>query len=270
MRLIDSLERRYQRFAVPGLLRILAVLQAVVYIMLLFRPVLFEYLTFDTERFLGGELWRIFTFIWLPTSQSIIWAIFSIYMLVWIGDGLEQAWGAFRLTLYVGSTWLMLVLAGWLDSPSIYLQGMVMENGRLIIRMVPAAFLFLSIFLAFCTLFPNFTLNLYGILPVKAKWLGWLDAAVYAYMFYKNPDFRIAIGLSLVPYAMLALPMAISNWKQQNRVQARRAKFAENSLPADEALYRCHVCGKTDQTNPELEFRVGPDEVEYCMEHLPK
>lgn len=36
------------------------------------------------------------------------------------------------------------------------------------------------------------------------------------------------------------------------------------------SLHRCNLCGKTEHTSPELEFRVAMDGEEYCYPHLPK
>ena len=35
-------------------------------------------------------------------------------------------------------------------------------------------------------------------------------------------------------------------------------------------INRCQVCGQTEITGPELEFRVARDGHEYCTGHLPK
>ena len=39
----------------------------------------------------------------------------------------------------------------------------------------------MSMFFAFATLYPEMQVLLYGILPLKVKWLAWLDAALFAY-----------------------------------------------------------------------------------------
>jgi hypothetical protein len=35
-------------------------------------------------------------------------------------------------------------------------------------------------------------------------------------------------------------------------------------------MHCCKICGRTELTTPELEFRVSEDGEEYCAEHLPK
>jgi hypothetical protein len=41
------------------------------------------------------------------------------------------------------------------------------------------------------------------------------------------------------------------------------------SKPEAESLHKCAVCGATELTDPNLEFRVARDGEEYCMKHLP-
>ncbi len=40
-------------------------------------------------------------------------------------------------------------------------------------------------------------------------------------------------------------------------------------MDVEEALHHCKVCGRTEVTAPELEFRVAADGEEYCLTHLP-
>ena len=39
----------------------------------------------------------------------------------------------------------------------------------------------MSMFFAFATLYPEMQVLLFGILPLKVKWLAWLDAAMFAF-----------------------------------------------------------------------------------------
>jgi hypothetical protein len=50
----------------------------------------------------------------------------------------------------------------------------------------------------------------------------------------------------------------------------RRRRFDAKKQPEGDAFHTCEVCGRTDVTDPRLEFRVGHDGKEYCVEHLPE
>jgi GlpG protein len=64
---------------------------------------------------------------------------------------------------------------------------------------------------------------------------------------------------------------AIAAWRSgAGELLARRREFRAALAPASDSLHRCRACGRTERTNPELEFRVsGQDGEEYCAEHLP-
>jgi len=68
----------------------------------------------------------------------------------------------------------------------------------------------------------------------------------------------LSVGISLFLLRDSILP----NW--------RRRKFVKASLPEDEPLHHCVVCGRSEKSNPELEFRVARNGHDYCLEHLPK
>ena len=50
----------------------------------------------------------------------------------------------------------------------------------------------------------------------------------------------------------------------------RRREFQRAVTRSDSELHRCAVCQKTEKDDPNLDFRVGADGEEYCMDHLPR
>jgi hypothetical protein len=104
---LDSLERRFGRFALPGLIRIVVALTALVYLLTFLNPNFLSVLTLEPARILRGEVWRLVTYIFIPSSigqpgsmMQPLWLLLVLWFLLFIGDRLEQAWGAFRLNLY--------------------------------------------------------------------------------------------------------------------------------------------------------------------------
>jgi hypothetical protein len=85
-----------------------------------------------------------------------------------------------------------------------------------------------------------------------------------------NPTLRLAIGLSMIPFLILAGPVLYYGMKFRGKVWKRREQFEANRLPDQDFFHACVVCKRNDQTHPELEFRVMSDDNEYCLEHLPK
>ncbi len=253
MNWFHKFEKRYHNFGIPGLLRIVAVLQVLVYALILFDEQAVQALSLNMELVKAGQVWRLFSFALLPSSINIVYMFFTVMVLLWVGEALEGAWGSFRVTLYYFGTVGMMVVASRFGP----------------IQFVSSELLYLLIFLAFATTFPTTVINLYGILPVPAKWLGWLDLARIGYLLYARSELRVSIFLSMIPFLVLAVPVWISHTRLRIRVGYRRAEYASASLPASEHFHKCEVCGRTDASNPELEFRVMPDDTEVCTDHLP-
>ena len=254
MNLLDTLERRFGRFAIPGLVRMVVLLNAVVFLCSKVNPAFLYYLDLNTAAVRHGELWRLFTYILIPQTSSYLWILFALWFLWMIGEGLESVWGAFRLNLF-------------------YLVGMVGTTA--------AAFLFgaefsntllnFSLYFAFAWFFPDTEVYVLGILPVRIKWLAWAMAAMLLVQFVAgNLALKMAMVASLINYLLFFGPEIYARLRQRKAVGQRRQKFERAAPAEDEPLHRCVVCHRSDVTNPELDFRVARDGNDYCMEHLPK
>jgi hypothetical protein len=55
---------------------------------------------------------------------------------------------------------------------------------------------------------------------------------------------------------------------EQQRTASRRERF-QSSTKTSEALHRCEICGATEISHPDAEFRVTANGHEFCLEHLP-
>ncbi len=166
-----KLERKFGRYAIVHLVKYLAILNGATFLVLYIlapeaQARMYNTLALIPSQLLKGEVWRLVTFILLPETLSPLWAALSIYLFYVIGTAVERNWGAFKFNMYylIGmlGTLAGAVIVGIL-SPSF--------------AATTAMYLNLSLFLAFATLFPNYQLMLFFILPVKVKWLGWLQAA---------------------------------------------------------------------------------------------
>jgi len=254
MNWIDSLERRFGRFAIPGLPRIVVALNALVFLLQLMNPYITGHLTLDLNRVMQGEIWRLFTFLFIPHTHNLILIFFVLSFLWWIGDGLERAWGSFRLTLFYAIGCFGSILAACFFGG--YYANFALNS---------------SLFFAFAYFYPDAMFYVLFILPVKVKWAAWVSAAFLLLQFLTGPvSFQMAIVAAYSNYLLFFGPELIHAAKNRRRVAARREQFARTSVPKDQPLYTCAVCHRTDRTNPELEFRVGRDGNDYCLEHLPK
>ncbi len=255
MNWIDTLERRFGRYAIPGLVKLIVALNALVFILIKLNPAFYNAINLSAEGLARHEYWRIVTFLFIPQTQSFLWILFALMFLWMLGDGLEQAMGPFRLNLF-------------------YLVGMIGTTVAAIFFGADFSntMLNLSLLFAFAWYFPDLQIFFMLIIPMKIRWVAWISAAFVGFgMLGGSGSYRMAVLASLANYFLFFGPAYLANARQQQKTAARRRKFTEASIPEDEPLHRCANCGRTEEGHPQLEFRVSSrDGHEYCLEHLPK
>ena len=254
MNLIDLLERRFGRFAIPGLVRMVVALNALVFLCGKFNPALLLYLDLNTDAVRAGEYWRLVTYILIPGTDSYLWILFALGFLWNIGDSLESVWGAFRLNLFYFTG-----MAG--TTVAALLFGAEFSN----------AMLNLSLYFAFAWFFPEMEVYLMAILPIRIKWLaGMMGAWLLVQFALGGVAFKMAMLASLANLFIFFGSALLGRARQRRQAVERRSASAPPPAdPAGEPLHCCAVCGRSDRSHPELEFRVARDGNDYCMEHLP-
>jgi membrane associated rhomboid family serine protease len=122
-------------------------------------------LMFDLEQILHGQVWRLITFIFIPPDTGLFFAIFVLYFYWMIGTAIEANWGAFRFNFFYLIGILLNIAAGCITgyATSYYLN--------------------LTLFLTYAMLYPNERILLFFFIPVKVKWLAWIDAFLLTVMF---------------------------------------------------------------------------------------
>ncbi len=184
---LDRLETRYGRYrGIRNLMTIIVAGMAIVYVAdMLLAPALgfslSSFLYFDKAAIFRGEVWRVFTFIFLPPESSMFFILFSLLFYHSLGETLQNDWGTFRFTLYYMCGMLGTVIAGTLTgyATSYYLN--------------------MSLFLAVAILYPDRQLNFYGILPIRFKWMALVDVVLMLpTLLYGTWASRIALLVSLL------------------------------------------------------------------------
>jgi hypothetical protein len=265
---LNWLENRVGFLAIPRLIPAIALLNLFVYILFQFQPEYVRFLTLEPALVLRGEVWRLVSYIFIPQyfldyrGGSILQSVFFllyVWFMIWVGNSLEHAWGAFRLTLYYVLGMIGVTIAA-------FLLGFGQSQGNSL-----PLYINVSLFFAFATLFPNVQIYVLLFIPLKVKWLALISLVPILLTFLFAPLLiKTAIVISLLNYVLFFAPVAVSNARHNRDVQKRRLKFAAGSVSADEPLHRCAVCKRSERDDPELEFRVARNGEEYCVEHLPK
>lgn len=260
MSLLSRLERTVGRFAIPNLSLYLVLFQGLSYLFIMSKPEFYQRLVLDPALVIQGQWWRLLMFIFIPPDTNFIFIIFALYLFYLMGTALEQTWGTFRFNAYILIAWLMTVATSFLPL-MLGLPSSATTNG----------YIASSVFLAFAFLFPDFVLYLFFILPVKIKWLALITWIFYGFMLVEgNWMERAAIVASIINFLIFFSGDIVRSIRHRGRRAKNKFQQMQNAPDPDEAFHKCEVCGRTDKTNPELEFRYCPlcGGKGYCMDHI--
>lgn len=210
IKFLDRLERKIGWIAIRGLMLYITIGNLAVFVLNYLIPSLNlpMKLMLIPSLVLKGEIWRLVTFVFIPPQTNIIFIFFALYFYYMIGNTLEHEWGSFKLTVYyllgmIGTTVAAFFTGG---SNAIYLN--------------------LSLFLAFAYLFPNYEILLFFILPVKVKYLAWLNWAFIAYtIIFGDLRLKIAALISIVNYFLFFGSDLIKWIKNRRNVHYNRKNF---------------------------------------------
>ena len=95
------LDQKFRWLAIPGLIRIIAILQAAFFVVMIFNPAGIGLIYANWPLVLEGEVWRIFSFVLIPPVPynggdlvfPVFWMLITVMVSFLISDVLEQAWG---------------------------------------------------------------------------------------------------------------------------------------------------------------------------------
>ena len=237
MTLLDRLERRFGRFAVPHVTEGLIACQVLAYIMSMGQPEILKALLLTPQRVLEGQWWRLFTFVCQPPVTNLLFAFFFWYLFFLMGTALENTWGTFRYNVYLLIGWAATVAVSFLQPQA------------------PASILFLqgSVFLAFAYLYPDFQLLLFFLLPVKVKWLALLEWLAYAWMLlFGDLATQLLVAAAICNFVLFFWRNIILRMKSGRR---RMSQQAQRIRTANAPRHRCVVCGATNLSHPRMSFR---------------
>ena len=266
---LDKMERRFGRYAIRNLTMYLLAGYAIGYLLSFTMPQLLTYFTLEPAQILKGQVWRLLSWVIIPPNDNIIFVIFMMLLYYSLGNTLESYWGAFRYNVYIFSGILFTVIGAFIVNGLI---GGITGFGSL----YSTYYINMSIFLACASIMPDYQLLLYGIIPIKMKWLAVLDVVLLAVDAVQGGlIIRIVIIASLLNFIIFFFCNRNLRGHSPKQV-ARRKKFQKQiSRPqnqyAEGAKHRCAVCGRTELDDPTLEFRYCSKcngNYEYCQDHL--
>ena len=274
MKIIDMFCYRHPRFGVRNLMLIIVIGTAAVWLLSMMdrSGQLLGLLSFSPAAILHGQIWRLVTFVFVPTNSGI-WLLISLYFYYFVGSVLEREWGAGRFTIFYLSGMLLTIVYGFIVY---FAAGLPVPLSTVYINY--------SLFFAFATLYPDNMVLLFFFIPLKMKWLAWLDAAYFAYSILDGlislPGTLKLLGIMPVIAILNYLLFFGSTLGGLFRPRAARRKTVnfqqelhrmKKDAKQKNYMHKCAVCGRTDADYPELEFRYCSRCAGYhcfCQDHI--
>ena len=291
---MSNFEKKFGKYAIKNLSLILIMCYACGYLMKWINPGFFTYLYLNPYEIIHHfQIWRLVTWLIVPPDSFDFWTLLMLYFYYSIGTSLERTWGTYRYNVYIFSgilftavgAFILYGISSLLGAQSLGLW-MTVDGYITYPTMFSTYYVNMSIFLAYAATFPDYEVLLFFILPIKVKFLGIIYGAMLIYqfivgygtssaLFYYNLGIRFVITASLLNFVVFFFtsrkkvrrgPIKIIRQqavKQQPRHETKKSSGITR--------HKCAVCGRTDETNPELEFRFCSKcngNYEYCQDHL--
>jgi len=280
---LKNLRRRFERFCyqnrskgIPNLMLYVSLGCGLVYLItqITQNPILYNLLVFDRTAILQGQIWRLISYPLTFYNGNVLLMALMLYCYYSLGHAMETIWGTLRFNLF-------------------YLTGIVMMDVYCLLfgGQADVTYLNLSLFLSYATMFPNAGFLLFFIIPVKAWIFALVDLAlvVYGLIVYPFP-YNLFSVISLANYFLFFGADVMNVIPLSWRIKVRRlfkkgppaqpkvvpfAKVEVRKAPAQQAkpsyTHRCTICGRTDVSDPQLEFRYCSKcngYFCYCEDHI--
>jgi hypothetical protein len=277
MNFLNKMERKIGKYAIPNLMIYLIAAYCIGFVIYTVNPNFMLMLTLSPYHILHGQVWRLITWILMPTDTRVFSLLIMALLYYQLGSALERSWGTFRFNVYIFGGMLFTVIGAFILYGIYAAAGTgSLETISLISSLTfTTNYINLTIFLAFAVMYPEMQILLFFIIPVKMKWM----AVVYAVLIAINLILtswggRIAIIMSILNFLIFFL--STRNYrrvspKEIHRKQVFKAQMREPRKGSMVTKHKCAVCGRTELDDPNLEFRFCSKcdgNYEYCQDHL--
>ncbi len=263
---------KHPRFGVRNLMLYVIIGQFIVFLTGIMDTThtFYSYLWFNPELIIKGEIWRIVSFIFIPPEtviEGFFWLALSFYYDYFIMLLLQARWGIGKYTIYY---FLGIIFS--------IVYGIVLHLIGISPIYLDTSFINLSLFFALATLFPDMQVRIFFFLNIKVKWLALVDGLYFVYatvvLFPVLPFFPL---IPILNYLLFFGYILAGKFFRAGKGTARSASFKAKVLRAEGEMrslpyrHKCEVCGKTDVSNPDLDFRYCSRCKGYhcyCMDHI--
>lgn len=284
MNWLNKLERKIGRYAIPNLIVWMIGAYTIGFVLYTVSPSILNLLTLSPYHILHGQIWRLFTWVLMPTESNLIFLLIMALFYYQLGTTLERTWGTFRFNVYIFSGMIFTVIGAFVLYAIYYVQNLsaITAMPALAANLSSSLgwgysvnYINMSIFLAFAVMYPDMQVMLYFIIPIKMKWMAIVYGVLIVYNFVMSGwAGRISIVMSMLSFIVFFL--STRNLKRYtphevHRRQKFKAQMREPRPGSGITKHKCAVCGRTELDAPELEFRFCSKcdgNYEYCSDHL--
>lgn len=262
----NKFERKFRKFSISNITLYVSLGMVIVYFLALAKPEIIDILYLNPDKIFDGQIWRLVTFIFIPTSSNPISLFFEVAIFYWVGSALENVWGSFKFTLYylggiIGAT-LGVILGHFIGGLAYQFSFSV------------SSFFTMNLFLAFAWYFGDEEIRVMLILPVKVKYLAIIDAVFILYTLISAPTWgaRLVLISSMLNLVVFYSVVLSRRLKDKGRMTKFKMKMNLAQAPyKKKSRHKCVVCGKTEITHPDMQFRYCSKcegDYEFCEEHI--
>ena len=302
MSFVNSPRQRFERFCfkhrnkgIPNLMLYIALGSALVYLFSMFsgNDLLYRWMEFDYDLILQGQVWRLFSYVLTYDAGGLLLTAISLLCYFSLGRAMENVWGTFRFNLYYLCGILLMDAFGMILGA---FWPMYAPIPRLVVNV---GFLNMSLFLGYATLYPDAHFLLFFIIPVRAWIFALIDLIYIGYNVYiLHPFFPfnlfplVALANYFLFFGKDVVNLLPRSWRYNaSRLFQKKPRKAKQkgkdpkvipfptagSYQASTATvkapysHKCTVCGRTDVSDPDLEFRYCSRCKGYhcyCQDHI--
>ncbi len=280
---MNRLRKRFDRFCfknrekgIPNLMLYIALGSAVVNILSIVdkTDTLYYVLCFSRSAILQGQVWRLITYPLTFSAGNILLTAIALLCYFSLGRAMENLWGTLRFNLF-------------------YFTGVILMDiyCMLFDGMADVSYLNMSLFLAYATMYPDAKFLFLYIIPVKARVFALIDLALVLYSLLVYPfPYNLFPVIALANYFLFfgkdVLNVLPVSWRlNAARLFKKKPAKKTGTIPFPSAgsyqataarptapyTHRCAVCGRTDVSDPDLEFRYCSrcnGYHCYCQDHI--
>ena len=303
--------KTWERFAIPRLPLIMTWIFIAGYIFCYFFETFYPYLLLDPVMIIEHhQYWRLISWVFtvpfpLNDTLSYLLAPIALYFYYFVGTQLENVWGRGMLNLYVFGNILLtdiaVLVTYFIDNNSASRTFYASVGGGFTLPVIDSTrYMLLAMFLALSVIFKDQVMLFALVIPMKMKWMAVIDGVFMLYEFIKFPYLysRVVIIVCVVTFGIFFLINMKRTGRSMAEIQRSRQfrKAYESGMRRNRTsethevvhrseggnvitmrpktkgpIHQCAVCGRTEQDDPDLEFRYCSKcngNYEYCSDHI--